>query len=180
MEFYVDPTPPACKGQKGVTLLDKWIYFAAIVADPELGNTDKLTAFSLLSFLNNRSGLCCPHVATIAKGICAHERTVKRSLANLRKRGWLLVRRRRSSPLYTFAVPPEMPNLAPLDVPNLAPLNTGTSTRGKSAKKGTGLSTYSEQEVRHRGISTCSEQAERHMATVTVLADHRPKKRGKA
>jgi hypothetical protein len=163
MDFYVDPTPPARKRQKGVTLLDKWLLLNMIVEDPKLSPVDKLTAFALLSFFRNSDGLCCPHVSTIAKAICKSERTVNDALTALRKRGWVRIRRRRSSSLYVFTVPRDAQVLAGLDVQVLADLNTGTSTRGKPASEVKGLSTYSESEVGH-------------MATVTFLADHRAKR----
>ncbi len=47
-----------------ITLLSKWLLVGAVMADPRLSPTDAAVLFTLLDFLNCKTGRCDPNVWT--------------------------------------------------------------------------------------------------------------------
>lgn len=84
------------KGKKGDPPMERKSFLIVakeIVADKSLSATEKLLYAQLLDHRNRRTGQCNPKHATLARelGIC--ERTVERSIQQLRDQGWITMRR---------------------------------------------------------------------------------------
>jgi hypothetical protein len=92
------------------TLLSKWELLQAIILDlakhrtgrSQTGSTIAVAA-RLLDHYNNKTGLCCPSLATVARAVGISKRQAGRCVDLLVERGWISERQRRDqSTLYAF------------------------------------------------------------------------------
>lgn len=76
-----------------VTLLDKWKLAQAIVADPDLAASPKVSALALLEFLNTGTRQCNPTYERLAEAMGIKRRAAIDAVAALAARGWVTIDR---------------------------------------------------------------------------------------
>lgn len=87
-----------------ISLLQKWDLLQASLADPGLSPRAKLVLGAMLGCLNIRTGCCHPSVDFLAGKTACKRRVVSDAIAELVAGGWLTVKRRRGSAVYTLAL----------------------------------------------------------------------------
>jgi hypothetical protein len=112
-----------------------------VIDDPRMNATDVLVATALICcWHNTKTGGLFPHIETIAARVRKCERTVKSSIAKMRKRGQLLVQRRCGPATFLFKFPPDpraksctssVQKVAPLNTMKLNPVKTYPQTQSK-------------------------------------------------
>lgn len=70
--------------------------------DPRLNDFDFRLAFTIMQFMNGKTGRCHPAQDTLAELLCVNERTVRNGLNRLRDAKWLAWQRRGRVNWYTF------------------------------------------------------------------------------